>query len=37
MFIRDYVLAFEIISVLLLAALIRALALAREGREGGTP
>lgn len=40
MFIRDYVLAFEIISVLLLAALIGALALAREGREGregGTP
>ena len=37
MFIRDYVLAFEIISVLLLAALIGALAIAREtrGHEGG--
>ncbi|MBI2965372.1 MAG: NADH-quinone oxidoreductase subunit J [Chloroflexi bacterium] len=36
MFIRDYVLAFEIISIVLLAALIGALAIARGARDGGT-
>jgi NADH-quinone oxidoreductase subunit J len=34
LFVRDYVLAFEVISIVLLAALIGALALSRERREG---